>query len=135
MMLPSKKEQIEALLKFQAYELVEKYISLPRIPENAKYISDKDSKAFSEAYKKIFTVKRHDILDYLKANYTLKELINMKPSDDDGFYVIPLNYGFKIYEQERGFKFLERIVKTEEEVWENFVEYLIRYSGTGLDFT
>ncbi|HEX3036339.1 MAG TPA: hypothetical protein VHT73_14680 [Thermodesulfobacteriota bacterium] len=120
-MVPSKKEQIEHLLKFSAYKLVEKY--LPK------------QEWGGDSYKKIFTVKKHEILDYLRAKYILEELIDMTPSNDDGFYAIPLNSGFKIYEQERGFKFLERIVKTEDEVWENFVEYLIRYSGTGLDFT
>jgi hypothetical protein len=135
MILPSKKEQIEALLKFNAYKLVEKYISLPRIPENATYITAKDSKTFREAYKKIFSVKKQEISDYLERNYALKELINMKPSDDDGFYAIPLNSRFQIYEQERGFRSLERFAKTEKEVWRNFVEYLIRHSGTGLDFT
>lgn len=120
-MLPSKKEQIEALLKGEACELVEKYIS----PHNIS----------GDSYKVIFTVKKHEILDYLKKNCSLNEVTKQKPGSDDGFYAIPIYSGFKVYEQERGIRFLEHILKSEDEVWESFVKYLLDISGTGLDFT
>jgi hypothetical protein len=120
-MIPSKKEQIEALLNGEAYKLVEKYVSPKDLSGNS--------------YKEVFTVKKHEIVNYLKKNYALKEVLNQQPSNKDGFYVIPMYSSFKVYEQERGIRFIEYVTNSEQEVWELFVDYLIRTSGTGLSFT
>lgn len=118
--LPSKIEQIEALIRFEACELTEKYTD--------------DTISSEEAYKKIFIIKKKEIKEYIKSKYKMEELINLKKGNLDGFYALHDKSSFLIYEQERGFKFLERKVKNEKAVWKEYVEYLIRHSGTGLSF-
>jgi len=112
-------EQVDALLKGRAVELVK-----------SKYGSFHPA-AFSE----VFTITRAEILDYLRCNYKLEQVVRMKPGHDGGFYAIPAGRNYQVYEQyEKGPKYDRGVVSVELKVWALFVDYLVRTSGTGLDF-
>ena len=114
-------EQIEALIRHRAYDLV-----MECAP--SKKISD------AKAYAEVFTVKRTEVLDYLVRNYRLGDLVPTQPSNRDGFYALPDRRGFRIYEQYDGLKTTEEFVPNELSVWKRFVDYILRTSLTGLDF-
>lgn len=118
---PAKKEQMEAILNGSAHELLKNYLS----PEELKTLGTK-------AYDKFFTITKYDILNYLKEKYDLHDLILNKPAIKDGFYVITTENGFKIYEQYRGISSNISFTNNEEDIWDKFVNYLIKTSGTGL---
>lgn len=118
-MLPSKEEQIESILKLVAYKLATKYSP-----------TDKDEVEINHVFKKIFSVRKEDVLNYLKENYPLQEVVNQNPkSIRDGFYAIPISTGYRTYRQERNIKFDEEIVVSEDEVWSHLVDYLIASNG------
>jgi hypothetical protein len=118
-MLPSKEEQIESILKLLAYKLASKY--------SPTY---KDEVEIDNLFKKIFSVGKEDVLNYLKENYPLQEVVNQNPkSIRDGFYAIPISSGYRIYRQERNIKFDEQIALSDDEVWRYFVDYLIASNG------
>jgi hypothetical protein len=118
-MLPSKEEQIESILKLVAYKLASEYSP-----------TDKHEVEIDYLFKKIFTVRKQDVLNYLKENYPLQEVVNQNPkSIRDGFYAIPICSGYRTYRQERNIKFDEEIVVSEDEVWSHLVDYLIASNG------
>ena len=88
----------------------------------------------SESYRSVFSVKRSEVLEYLKRNYRIEDLISTVPQERDGFYAIRSLFGYRIYEQERHVKILDQQVSTEHGVWVAFVSYLLETSGTALDF-
>ena len=118
---PSKEEQIKAIIDHRAYDLIMKYTP----PE----------KLSSEAYAEIFSIKRDEILDFLVRNYQLGDLIPKKSMQKDGFYAIPVEGGFNCYEQYDGLKAKKNLVVDVLGVWKKFVDYVIRTSGTGLEFS
>jgi len=117
---PTKQEQIEALIHHQAYDLVMKYAPSEELDE--------------EAYTQVFTVKRKDVLNYVAQHCQLKDLVHMGQSNRDGFYAIPVKGGFRVYEQYNTIKTEEQIITEELGVWKQFVDYVLRTSGTALDF-
>lgn len=119
-MHPSKQEQIEALIRHEAYDLVMKYAPADQLT--------------SESYQSVFSVNRADVLEYLERNYRIEDLISTAPQERDGFYAIPSPEGYRIYEQERNVKIFEQHVSTEHDVWIAFVNYVLETSGTALDF-
>jgi hypothetical protein len=119
-MIPNKSEQIEALIKHEAAKLVEK-----NVPSHEWE---------NDPYKKIFTVKRNEILQYVKERYPLDRLVHTKAGNSDGFYAIRHDKGYEVFEQERGIKFNQVQGLILDEVWSKYVDYLIRTSGTGLPF-
>jgi hypothetical protein len=119
-MRPNKSEQIEALISHEAVKLVEKNVP--------------SQEWRNDAYKKIFTVKRNEILQYVKERYPLNKLVHTKEGNFDGFYAIQRVKGYEVFEQERGIKFNQTQGLTLDEVWSKYVDYLIRTSGTGLLF-
>lgn len=116
--LPSVKEQIEAIVNHKACELVEKYIV-----QHSKDAS----------YEGIFTIKKSDILNYL-SKFPLEKFVQTRSASSDGFYVIRDNESYFTYEQYDGVAMEKKTVLTEHEVIILFVDYLIRTSGTGLNF-
>ena len=117
---PTKKEQMEALIKHRAYDLVMKYAPSEELDE--------------KAYAYVFTVKRNEVFDYVVRHYQLADLIPMKPSDRDGFYAIPTKKGYKVYEQYNTIKTSECIIVEKLDVWNEFVDHILGTSLTGLDF-
>jgi hypothetical protein len=111
-------QQVEALLKDRAYDLVK-----------SKY-----GAFHPEAYSEVFTVTRAEILDYLRCNYKLNQVAKTQSGKDDGFYAISERDGFRVYWQERATRIDFGVVSSEVKAWAVFVEYLIRTSGTGLSF-
>ena len=120
-MAPTKEEQINALVMHQAYKLVTQMVP----PGDLS----------GDSYKKVFTVKRNEILNYAKAHFSMEEVMICRPGECDGFYVLSIPDGFEIYYQERLIKVPIKVVGTSDDVWEEYVDYLIRTSGTGLDFS
>jgi hypothetical protein len=119
-MLPSKQEQIEALLQHKAYDLVVKYAPAAQLT--------------SRCYESVFSMKRFEILQYVERNYKIEDLVSTVPQQRDGFYAIRGVQGYRVYEQEHQLKIFEQHVSTEHDVWVAFVNYLLETSGTALDF-
>jgi hypothetical protein len=94
--VPGKNEQIVALIRHRACELVEKYVP--------KELLNGDS------YNMVFNINRNEIIDYIKINYVIEELVSTKPVNKDGFYAVPSNRGYIVYEQERNIKTSEIII-------------------------
>jgi len=119
-MIPTREEQIVALIEGNAVMLVEKFI-----PKDRWSI---------ESYKEVFTIKLSDIVDYLEKNSVMENRVNADAGEEDGFYALPSSDGYEVYEQERGFKENSAHVTSVSEVWKRYAEYLVSTSGTGLDF-
>ncbi|MDA0739888.1 MAG: hypothetical protein O2999_08575 [Nitrospirae bacterium] len=120
-MLATHEEQIRALMNHQACRLVER-LTPPELSDG-------------ESYQRVFTIKKHEILQFLKDNFSLKDVVPCQPGNRDGLYVLTVSNGLEVYYQERNIKVNPRIVASVDEVWEEYVDYLVRTSGTGLDFT
>lgn len=117
---PSKAEQIEAILYGVAYDLTMKY-------------AGRDQSGHPQ-YSKVFTVTRKEIEEYLQEHYSLNTLpgTHSSASHHDGLYIMSDSSGYRVYHQERGIKFAEKVVRSEEEVWQLYVDWNLRTSGTGL---
>ena len=118
-MRPPKEEQIKSLLEGTACTLVEKYVG---------------ESASVDSYAEVFSVTRSEILAYLQTHYRLEDITHASVGSADGFYVISTIFGYKTFFQERGIRFGETAVRSQDEVWRKFVDYLIATSGTGLRF-
>lgn len=119
-MLPDKSKQIEALIQHKAAKLVEE--TFP------------SQEWGNDPYRIIFTVTRNEIKHYIKERYSLDKLVYIKKGKLDGYYAIRRDNDYEVFEQERGIKFNQTRVLTLDEVWNKYVDYLIRTSGTGLSF-
>ena len=118
---PSNKEQIEALMSGCFRKIEEKY---PHI----------------ETWEELFTVTKSEILSYIKSNYSLRDLgmydqkcyLNLKNEGDK--YVI--YYWDYEYEMRTGevIDMTEEYYDSEDEVYEEYVKFITRSSGTGLTF-
>ncbi len=117
---PTIEEQIEAIVHHKAYELVMNYSGVDRV--------DKQS------YEQVFTVKRSEILAYIRNKYDLNDLIPRRSDIRDGFYAIPVSDGYRIYEQYDGHRTPPEDVAGKDILQEKYVDYLLRSSGTGLNF-
>ena len=120
--LPTKKEQIESLIDLHntKHELAQKYNI--------------------ETWEELFTVTKSEILSYIKSNYSLRDLgmydqkcyLNLKNEGDK--YVI--YYWDYEYEMRTGevIDMREEYYDSEDEVYEEYVKFITRSSGTGLTF-
>lgn len=119
-LMPSKAEQIEAILHGVAYDLTMKYAG-----------RDKSGRP---QYSRVFTVTRKEIEEYLKEQYSLSTLplTYSLPSQCDGVYIIATSSGYRFYRQERGIHFSEQTLKSDDEVWQLYIDWKLRTSGTGL---
>jgi len=88
----------------------------------------------SEGYAKVFNVTRKEILHYLRSTYKLGALVRFRTSNEDGFYAIPIGGVFRVFEQYGRVSTDPQEVSGEESVWQLFVDYVVRTSGTGLSF-
>lgn len=116
---PTKEEQILALMQWKAYDLAQRYASKKTLDE--------------AAYKEVFSIKRADIVDYLKKHAQPTDLIQKDPKKD-GFYLRPTTNGYIGYVQDTGFKISEEEFGSIEDIWNKYADYLIRTSGTAIDF-
>ncbi len=119
-MKPSKDQQIRSLLDGTACELVETCVPPDRVS--------------ADSYSEVFTVSRSEILTHLQERHCLEDVVHTSPGPSDGFYALLLDGGFLTFVQERQIRTQEATVATKEDVWQKFVDYLIRHSGTGLEF-
>ena len=118
---PSKEAQVEALVHGRAYKLLSDVF-------DAEYFTD-------GMYKEVFTVNKTEVLEYVRNHYSLKALVYMKAGTDDGLYIIPRPFGgFDGYYQEREIKMDHKQLKSENEAWGYYVQYILDTSGTGLKF-
>lgn len=114
-MKPSKEEQIEFIINGLAYKLIEKYAL-----ESANL----------DSYEKLIDVTRMEIFNYIKDKNIQENLFHIEPSNEDGFYAIPMNNGrFKTFEQERKVKFNECIVFGIDDTLKKYIEYKIIGNG------
>ena len=117
---PSKAEQIESLLHFKAYRLVKEWIG--------------PDQSVGDFYTKVFTVTRLEVEEYARQKYRIEDFAKSSPGEQDGFYAIRVPSGYLTYGQERGEKFSEGLVQSENDVWHLVIEYILLRSGTGLKF-
>ena len=117
---PSKAEQVEALIHGTAYNLTMQY-------------AGRDQSGRHQ-YSKVFTVTREEIEDYVKDHYRLDNLpfTHSSPSQIEGIFIIPISGGYRVYHQERGMHFDEKLVKSEDAAWCFYFDYALRLTGTGL---
>ena len=118
--IPSKTEQIEALMRGTAYELTMKYAGR--------------DKSGSPQYSKVFNITRKAVEEYLREHYLLDSLpfTHSSPGSNDGIYIIPVIEGYFVYYQERGIRNPEYLVPSENDAWKFYVDFRLRASGTGL---
>jgi hypothetical protein len=118
--VPSKTEQIEAIIYSTEYELTLKY--------------EGRDESGSPEYSKVFTVTRKEIENYLKSHYHLENLPLVYSSNglQDGLFIIRVTEGYLIYHQERGIRDLEYVAYSEDDAWKFYIDFILSVSGTGL---
>ena len=116
--IPSKAEQVEALIRGSIFELTMKYAG-----------RNKSGRPF---YSKVFNITRKEIEEYLREHYLLSDLAHSSPGLLDGIYIIPVIEGYLVYYQERRTRNSEYLLPSENDAWKWYVDYILRTSGTGL---
>jgi hypothetical protein len=118
--IPSKDEQIEALINGRAYELVLRFAGL--------------DESGGPRYSEVFKVTKDEIKEYITRHYTLNNipLIHSSPSREDGIYLIPIHDGYEFYDIEHGIRFTGKKVDSEDEAWSIVIDYILGTSGTGM---
>lgn len=111
-------EQLNALVEGRCWELLETYRQETESP--------------SIGYRDIFTVTRKGLVEYLKSNYRFGELWRSEAGPEDGFYVVKRLIGYRCFHQERLLIGIETHVRSKNEAWQVFANYLLKVSGTGL---
>ena len=125
-----KKEQLEGFIKGNETSVAENYYSMSEFEA-----FDKVSGSY---WIPAFDVTREEILEYLKANYSLEDLqknmgsMSIKLKINDGKYIV-YSWDYE-YEMRKGeiVGYKEWVYDTEDEVYEDFVNGL--GAGTGLSF-
>jgi hypothetical protein len=117
---PGKEEQIRALIEHRAYDLVRRYAGAGALD--------------GKAYQDIFSITKKDLLTFLQENHHIHDIIPQRKSKSDGFYAIPTKKGYETYEQYDNHKTKSKELTNPQDVWSEYVDYLIRTSGTGLTF-
>jgi hypothetical protein len=121
--IPSKAEQIEALIHEKAYELALKYAGREQFGKLQ--------------FSKVFNVTRKEILEYLKNNYCLDNLpffVFSSPGKRDGIYIIPVPEGYHVFYQEREYRNPDYTVPTEDDAWIFYIDFMLSLSGTALNW-
>lgn len=83
-------------------------------------------------YKEVFTVKRNDVIEYVKREGFPSGSYGHRPGGGDGPYMIEEAGEFIVYYQERGIRFDEVRRARREEANEVLIDLLLGLSGTGL---
>jgi hypothetical protein len=114
---PDKTEQIEAIIQDQVYDLTMKY-------------AGRDSTGMPQ-YTKVFDVTPNEILEYAKQHYDFERLpyVHTKPGLLDGFYILRIRQGYRVYYQERSTKFDDKVLEKEDDVWESYVDFILSVSS------
>jgi hypothetical protein len=120
--LPTKKEQIESLIDLHntKHELAQKYNI--------------------ETWEELFTVTKSEILSYIKSNYSLRDLgmydkkcyLNLK-KEGEKYIIYTWDYEYEMRTGEV-IGMTEEYYDSEDEVYEQYVKFITRSSGTGLTF-
>jgi len=115
--IPSKAEQIEAIIHSTTYQLTMRY-------------AGRDESGIPK-YSKVFTVTRKEIEEYVRTHYRLNNLpmVNVTPESHDGLHIIRVPEGYHIYYQERNIRDTDYIVPSEDDVWKFYIDFKIRYGG------
>jgi len=120
---PAKGEQIEALINHKAYDFTMNNGGRDSIGE--------------PQYAKVLNVTKKEIKEYLKNNYTILNLpfSYTHSGIKDGAYIIHKPEGYLVYHQERGLPEAQYWEMEEEQVWDYYVDFILRTSGTGLKWS
>ena len=120
--LPTKKEQIESLIDLHntKHELAQKYNI--------------------ETWEELFTVTKSEILSYIKSNYSLRDLgmydkkcyLNLK-KEGEKYIIYTWDYEYEMRTGEV-IDMTEEYYDSADEVYEEYVKFITRSSGTGLTF-
>lgn len=115
--VPSKTEQIEAIIHDKVYDITIEYAG-----------RDKSGKP---QYSKVFTVTKKEFEDYAKCHYRLDNLpfVHTEPREIDGLYIIPIKNGYRVYNQVRNIHIEESLLTSERDVWNTYFNYTISTVG------
>jgi len=111
--LPTVTEQAEAIKDGRRFELVCSVLGKGTLD-----ISD---------YETVFTITSRQLMEHLKRNYTLQDLVKNRPSTQDGFYVVPHRKGVLTYRQEREIHFNEKLVQSTDDAWIQYISIELGY--------
>ena len=130
---PTKKEQIEALMSGRIASFMKKCVNFDK--------TDKENIEDRMLYRqKVFTVTKSEILSYIKSNYSLRDLgmydkkcyLNLK-KEGDKYIIYTWDYEYEMRTGEV-IGMTEEYYDSEDEVYEEYVKFITRSSGTGLTF-
>ena len=131
--IPTKKEQIEALMIGRIASFMKECVNFDK--------TDKENIEDRMLYRqKVFTVTKSEILSYIKSNYSLRDLgmydqkcyLNLK-NEGDKYVIYTWDYEYEMRTGEV-IGMTEEYYDSEDEVYEEYVKFITRSSGTGLTF-
>ena len=80
----------------------------------------------------IFTIRKSDIVAWVKQHGFPASSYDTEPRPSDGIYLVPTRSGLELYYQERGCKFASKTFSDLDEAIEDLVDMKIYYSGSDI---
>ena len=117
--MPSDDDQIQALLKNEAHALVLRTLGKERL-EPGDYAS-------------VITVSFDTVVDYLLSNCSINDIADTKESQRDGYYALPGDGCWVVYDQERATDSGRDILYSERDVFRHFTKTVLHLDPDGED--
>ena len=109
---PSDDEQMEALLADTAHDLV-------------RSVLGKETLGTGD-YHAVMSISFENALKYMELHCSVEQIASTKENLHDGFYAVPTGNGSKVYVQERGVRFNERLVQSDQAVFRHYIQFVLR---------